>query len=163
MNAIDIRTDLIGKLTVMFSPPSRIETPKQAQSYLAALAESFLQMRPTDGEWEHIWGEFIRTWDKVSWPLPSELPRRLTAFRVRQASVKKAAGDIPHEPGVAREIEHRPYNHGEFMAAVRRAREMAASDDPFTAALGRSLSRCADGLLRNRDDQDRPRYAEAAE
>lgn len=162
MNAIDIRTALISNLTVMLSPPSRIETPKQAQAYLSALAEAFVQMRPTDGEWEHIWAEFLRTWDKAYWPLPSELPRRLSAFRVQCASVAKAAGLVEHAPAASGRQEP-AYHHGEFMAALATARRNAAEKRPGWEAFDRAILRMGEALLRNRDDHDRPRYPEAAE
>lgn len=164
MSEIDPKRELLVNLTCFYRPPNHLEGEGQAKRYLAELADAFARMQPNAFEWDHVWNEFKREWTKTYWPLPSEFPQRLMKFRAKQTSVRKAAGERQHDPApAARQIEHRPYNHGEFMAAVRQAHEMAASTDPFTAMLGRSLSRCADGLLRNRDDQDRPRYADAAE
>lgn len=122
-------------------------------------------MRPNGDELEHIWEAFKREWKFPHWPIPSELCGRLTKFRQAQGSVRKAVGAMEHAASASnlRQVDHRRYNHGEFLDAVAKARAMASSPDPFTAALGRSLSRCADGLLRNRDDNDQPRYPESRE
>jgi hypothetical protein len=151
-------------MVLLYSAPPSVENEAQARSYLNAIFKSLDRMSPNDFEAEHIWEAFKREWKYKSWPTPVELCARLTKFRQSQASVAKAAGDKQHEPGaVAQELEHRPYRHGEFMAALKAAQDMAASKEPGAAIMGRLLIRCGEALLKNRDDSDRPRFREAAE
>lgn len=115
-------------------------------------------MRPNTIEAEHIWEGFKREWKFLHWPTPVELCSRLTKFRQAQASLGKAAGTYEPPMPDQRQIEHRPYNHAEFMRYVAEVRRQAASRDPAEARMGRILLISAEALLRNRDDHDRPRH-----
>jgi hypothetical protein len=117
-------------------------------------------MNPNEIEVDHIWEQFKREWKYLYWPTPHELCSRLTKFRQSQASVRKASGFQEHEPSEhGSEIPHRPYSHREFMAALDTTRCNASENHPRWGALDRAIQRMGEALLRNRDDNDEPRYA----
>lgn len=156
-----------AEMVLLYTAPKAIENEAQARSYLKAIFASLDRMSPTEFEVEHVWEQFKREWRFMHWPTPFELCSRLTKFRQSQASVRKAAGTHEHQPDGAApsrpQVEHRPYRHGEFMAALEMARRNAAEGHPQWGALDRGILRMGEALLRNRDDHDRERFPEAAE
>jgi len=126
-----------------------------ADLYLDELIGTFLAMRPSWEEWDHVWNEFKRQWAKVSWPLPSEFPSRLAAFRARQAAVQAAGRAVTGQ--AEEEAAGPPHHEPTFRAYCAHVSAMCASPDPAEARWGRILHRMAVALIENRDDQDRPR------
>jgi hypothetical protein len=153
-----------AEMVLMYKAPAELENEDQARSYLSVVFASLDRMKPNPDEAEHIWEAFKREWRFKTWPTPAELCSRLTKFRSTQASLGKATGRREHNPdGASPQIDHRPYRHGEFLAAVDLARRNAAENHPRWGGLDRALVRCGEALIRNRDDQDRPCYEDAAE
>jgi hypothetical protein len=156
MSIEDIRREMTTRLLVSYRPPSHIENERQGTAVLADIVAAFVEMRPTDGEWEHIWSEFRRTWTKAYWPLPSEFCGRLTAFRARARQLADA-GRAVVDMAEARAKRDRPYRDAEFQAALHRSYEMRDSRDRATAAWGALLVRLGETLARTRDENDEPR------
>lgn len=138
-----------------YRAPSHIDGDRDAAAYLAELADQFARMQPTDGEWDHLWPEFARQWEKGFWPTLSEFPRRLTAFRAKTSSLAKAGNRVDRRAEAGRPSP--PYNHGEFMAACSRASYQASSPDPRERYWGGLLMKLGKGLIATRDDDDRAR------
>lgn len=150
-----IRAELVALLRDGYRRPSQIATDELGIAYLSDLAATFVAMNPTDFEWEHVKGEFMRSWAKPHWPLASEFPRRLGAFRARQADQARAADYVTKRAEAdARAV---PYHHGEYLAACNRSSFMATSPDPKEARWGKLLCDLARILTETRDDNDLPR------
>ena len=152
-----IRAELVALLRDGFRRPSHLSTDAVGLAHLAELARAFCDMNPTAFEWEHVKAEFLRSWSKPTWPLPSEFPKRLGAFRQRQAEVSRAADYINRQ--VEAGARATPYHHGEYLAACDRASFMATSPDKGEARWGRLLCDLAKILNETRDDHDQPRSA----
>lgn len=153
-----------AEMVLMYRAPAELENEDQARSYLSVVFASLDRMKPNPDEAEHIWEAFKREWRFKTWPTPAELCGRLTKFRSTQTSIGKATGRREHNPdGAPPQVEHRPYRHGEFMAALETARRNAADNHPRWGALDRGILRMGEALLKNRDDRDRERLPEAAE
>lgn len=150
-----------AEMVLGFTAPKTLENEEQARAYLRLIFASLDRMRPNGDELEHIWEAFKREWKFPHWPIPSELCGRLTKFRQAQGSMRKAVGEMGDASAAA--IEHRPYHHGEFMAAMATARANAAEGHPRWAGLDKAILRMGEALMRNRDDHDRPRYPESRE
>lgn len=150
-----IRAELVALIRDGFKRPSHITADDAALVYLTEVAGTLMAMHPTDFEWEHVRAEFLRSWTKPTWPLPSEFPRRLGAFRQRQAKASRAADWVTRRAEA--DARRPPYHHGEYLAAVNRASFMASSPDRAEAAWGRRLLDIAKTLNEKRDDTDQPR------
>lgn len=147
---------MTSRLLLCFRPPAHIESDGQGKAVLGEIVSAFCDMRPTEGEWDHCWAEFRRTWTKTYWPLPSDLCRILSAFRARQAALQKA-GRVVDRMAEDQARRERPYHDGEFRSAQHKARAMAASRDPATARWGAAMVRLGNALEKHRDDNDQPR------
>lgn len=153
---------MTSRLLLCYRPPGHVESDSQGKLVLAEIVAAFCDMRPSDGEWDHVWAEFRRTWTKTYWPLPSEFCRLLAGFRARQAALQQAGRGVDRA-AEARAASERPYNHGEFLSALRKARAMAGSRDNRTAKWGASVLRLGEALEKHRDDNDQPRDARRRE
>lgn len=148
-----------AEMVLLYTAPKAVENEQQSRAYLRAIFASLDRMRPNITETEHIWEAFKREWKYQTWPTPVELCARLTKFRAAQASLGKATGHREHSPdGPQALLEHRPYSHTEFMRALDQAKINVAENHPKWAKLDLGILRCGEALLKNRDDQDRPRY-----
>lgn len=157
-------TDQIrAEMLLLYSWPKGIENEQQATAYLNTVCASLDRMKPNGIEAEHIWEAFKREWRFMTWPTPFELCSRLTKFRQAAASEMKAAGLDGARLLEAKKLDEQPYHHGEFMAALANARRNVAENRPGWVGFDRAILRMGEALYRNRDDQDRPRYPEAAE
>lgn len=145
---------MAGKLLSLYRPPSHVEGGDQAKAYLDELVSAFVEMRPTPAEWDHVWREFKRTWAKASWPLPSEFPTLLRAFRARQASLARAGAYVSHQ---AESDAPSPVDlHAEEQAG-NLASWMATDPDRFTASLGRACAALGLALRKRFDEHGRER------
>lgn len=151
----EIKADLMAKMRRFYRAPSHIDGDQDAAAYLAELGAQFARMQPTEGEWDHVWPEFARQWEKAFWPTLSEFPRRLAAFRAKTATLARAGDRVNRR--AERGPPSPPYHHGRFMAACDEASFQASSPDPGERYWGRLLLNLGRKLIETRDDDDRAR------
>lgn len=159
-----VKAQVVGKLTVFYRPPDHVNDTKQhAQAYLNELVDALIDMHPTVDEWDYLWRDFRKSWDRRYWPTFGEFPRRLGELRARTAASRKAAGltDPARSEHRPRQIERRPYLDGEFQAALAEAMERSTSADPAEATLNAALTRMGMAMVERFDDHDRPRNPDA--
>lgn len=155
-----VKAQVMGKLTVFYRPPDHVnDTKHHAQSYLNELVEALIDMHPSVDEWDFLWRDFRKQWDRRYWPTFGEFPRRLGELRAKTAANRKAAGltDPARSDHRKREIEAKPYRDGEFLAAYSDAMERSMSDDLGEAGLNAALVRMGNAMIERYDDYDRPR------
>lgn len=145
---------MAGKLLALYRPPSHVEAGPQGKAYLDELVSAFIEMRPTEAEWDHVWREFKREWAKTTWPLPSEFPARLRTFRAAQALRERAGREITHQ---AEDEAPIPVDLPAEERAGNLASWMATDPDRFTSSLGRACTALGVALRKRFDEQGRDR------
>lgn len=145
---------MAGKLLSLYRPPSHVEAGEQAKVYLDEVVSAFVEMRPTEAEWDHVWREFARTWPKPYWPLPSELPGLLRTFRARQAATARAGNLVTYQ---AEDETPVPVDLKAEEQAGNLASWMATDRDRFTSAIGRACAALGVALRKRFDEQGRER------
>lgn len=166
MSATDgaVRALLMDKLKTGYRRPDHLATTVAEMVYLGELCDTLIRMHPTPDEFDHVWNEFKREWQRRYWPPFGELPGRLTKLRQRQAEQQRQAEAVKPEGGTYSSRHRKPerrYDHGAFMSTYGDLLEQSESENPAEAKWAQLFLAMGNALMERYDDNDQPRRPEA--